>query len=256
MELGIYDIGDCGTGLSILERFAIYKSVGFTHVGFYMDDDYLGGESYLDMIKVAQDLDLKIDQVRLDYKQSNMFSETSDNEFFQYVESKISEGIKYGIPHIVMHASKGDTPSLISHFSLNKIVFYDKKLNDSGTKLCFENVRNNANIDAIMELKLANIGMCYDSGHAHCYSDEMGILERYKDVIYCTHLHDNDGSDTHEMIGKGSIEWDTMYPLICNTSRRVDYLECFMGRDVVADRDMFRAFVLDAYESYMRLGEN
>jgi sugar phosphate isomerase/epimerase len=256
MNIGIYDIGKCGTDLSILERFTIYKSAGFTHVGFYLDDDYLEGESYLDMIQVARDLGLNIDQVHLDYKNSNMWAETTENEFLDYVNSKIDEAIKYNIPHIVLHASKGDNPPLISPFSLNKLVHFDKKLNDSGTKLCFENVRNSNNIDAVMDLKLANIGVCYDSGHAHCYSDEMGILQKYKDVIYCTHLHDNDGSDTHELIGNGSIEWDTMYPAICDTNREVDYLECFMPRGITANKDMFKAFVVDAYNSYVELGEN
>ena len=119
----------------------------------------------------------------------------------------------------------------------------------------FWNVRNSNNIDAIMDLKLANIGVCYDSGHAHCYSDELGFLNKYKDVIYCTHLHDNDGSDTHEIIGEGSIEWDTMYSAICATNRQLDYLECFIPRGITADKDMFRAFVSDAYDSYIGLGE-
>lgn len=253
--VGIYDIGPCGSGLSILERFAIYKSVGFTHVGFYLDDNYLDGESYVEMIEVARSLGLEIDQVHLDYKNSNMWAETTENEYLDYVESKIREGIKYGIPHLVLHASKGDTPPLISHFSLNKIVLFDKMLNGSDTKLCFENVRNSNNIDAVMDMKLANIGVCYDSGHAHCYSDEMGMLEKYKSVIYCTHLHDNDGSDTHEIIGKGSIEWDTMYPLICETNRVVDYLECFPSRGESLDHDKFREFVKSAFDSYSRLGE-
>ena len=138
MNIGIYDIGKCGTILSILERFAIYKSVGFTHVGFYLDNDYLEGESYEDMINTARDLELKIDQVHLDYNNSNMWAESAENEFILYVDNKIDEAIKYNIPHIVLHASKGDNSPLISPFSLNKLVYFDKKLNDSGTKLCFE----------------------------------------------------------------------------------------------------------------------
>lgn len=253
MKLGIYDIGNCGTNLTILERFAIYKSVGFTHVGFYMDNSYLGGENYQEMFAVAKDLGLIVEQVHLDYKNSNMFALNEENEFFEYLENKINEGIKYGVNHLIVHASKGDAPQPISHFSLNKIILFDKILNGSDTKLCFENVRNNSNIADVLNLKLNNVGMCYDSGHAHAYSNEVELLTKYSNVIYCTHLHDNMGSDTHNVIGTGNINWDIIYPLINNTNRKVDYLECFMGRNIVVTKDKFKKFVEDNYNSYKNI---
>ena len=250
MDLGIYDIGNCGTNLTILERFSIYKSMGFTHVGFYMDNSYLDGENYKDLFEVASNLGLKVEQVHLDYKNSNMFADNSENEFFNYLENKINEGVKYGVKHLIVHASKGDNPPPISHFSLNKLVYFDKMLNGSDTKLCFENVRNNSNINDVINLKLNNIGMCYDSGHAHAYSNEVELLSKYGSIICCTHLHDNIGQDTHQIIGSGSIDWATIYPLLNKTNRCVDYLECFMERNIVVTKDRFRKFVEQAYNAY------
>lgn len=258
MELGIYDIGECGTGLNIIERFEIYKSAGFTHVGFYLDNDYLDGENYVNMIDTAKSIGLKIDQVHLDYKNANMICEERENEYFRYIESKIAECIKYGIPHVVLHASKGNEPPLISNFGLNKVVFFDKILNGSDTKLCFENVRNNTNLDLILNLKLNNIGVCFDSGHAYCYSNSVLFLTKYQDTIYCTHLHDNSGTDTHEMIGEGKVHFDEIYPLLNKTKRHVDYLECFMPKGVRANKDMFKSFVGDCYTGYVNMtkGDN
>jgi hypothetical protein len=49
MKLGIYDLDFMD--LDIKERFSIYKEVGFTHVGFYLDDDYLKRkETYVELI--------------------------------------------------------------------------------------------------------------------------------------------------------------------------------------------------------------
>ena len=249
MKIGIYDIDV--VNLSIQERFEIYKSVGFTHVGFYFDNSYLKeNENYLQLIEIANKCGLNINQLHLDYKNSNMLSINEDNDFIKYIEIKIDEAINYGVKQLVLHASKGNEAPLISPYSIKRLKKLSKKLVKYNVELCFENVRDNTNLDKIMSLNLENINMCYDSGHAHCYSNEKEIINKYKDKITATHLHDNFTSDDHYKIGEGSIEWDAISSLLNETRRKIDYLESFPPRGSELSRKQFTDFVKDLYDAY------
>lgn len=252
MNLGIYDIGKCGSTLTAEERFKIYKDCGFTHIGFYLDNNYLDvGETYDNLVKLAHKYGLIIDQVHLDYKNSNMVELSADNDYLNYIELKINECKKYGIKHIIVHSSMGNNPPAISDFVLNKLRIFDKTMEDCDINLCFENVRVNNNLYKIMEQNYNNIFICFDSGHAHCYIDEENFLNTYKNKIVCTHLHDNFGDkDLHLVISKGNINWKNISNLLSKTKRQVDYLECFPNRDETLDYNKFVEFVTNAYNCY------
>ena len=249
MEIGIYDIDS--TELSIKERFKIYKDVGFTHVGFYFDNSYLKeNETYLEMIKEAKEVGLKLSQVHLDYKNTNMLSMNNDNEFINYLEIKANEAISYGIKDLVLHASKGNEPPLISKYSLRRIKKIANKVKDYDVRLCFENVRDNKNLDLIMKLDASNICVCYDTGHGHCYLNEEEFIKKYEDRIVTTHVHDNFKEDTHDLIGKGNIDWKAIASLLKETKREIDYLECFPPRGSNLNEEDFKWFIKQMYDSY------
>ena len=258
MKLGIYDIGKCGSNLTAKERFKIYKDAGFTHIGFYLDNNYLDdGETYEELVNLSNENGLIIDQIHLDYKNSNMVEFDCDNEYLSYIENKINECKKFGIKHIIVHSSMGNNPPTISNFVLNKLHIYDNMMQDCDTKLCFENVRVNNNLYKIMDQNYNNIAICFDSGHAHCYIDEIEFLNKFKHKIVCTHLHDNFGNkDLHLTISKGNINWKIISKLLKNTNRVVDYLECFPSREETLDYDKFVNFTIDAYNCYQKEFDN
>ena len=107
MKIGIYDLNECSY-LNYKERLEIYKRVGFTSVGLYLDNNYMSNrEEYEDIIEYARKLGLEVNQVHIDYKISNMICEDKET-YFNYVEKKLRECIKSKIPYLVLHASKGD----------------------------------------------------------------------------------------------------------------------------------------------------
>ena len=249
MDIGIYDIDS--TDLSIKERFEIYKEVGFNYVGFYFDNDYLKeGETYLDLINASKEVGLKLSQLHLDYKKSNMLSLNEDNEFINYVEMKVDEAINYKIRDLVIHASKGNEPPLISSYTLKRLKKISKKLLKYNVRLCFENVRNNTNLEIVMKEGIDNMCICYDSGHAHCYSDEIEFLNKYKDLIVTTHIHDNFKEDSHDIVGRGNIDWYKIVNALNKTKREIDYLECFPPRGKVLNKSEFKDFILEVYKGY------
>ena len=147
-------------------------------------------ESYKEIIEYARDIGLEVNQVHVDYKISNLISEDIDS-YLEYVEGKLKECIELNIPFMVLHASKGDKAPLVSANSIIKLKELMEKYKESGTCLCFENVRDNRNLETILESEINNIGMCYDLGHAYCYDNEFYLLEKYANKILCTHLHNN-----------------------------------------------------------------
>lgn len=250
MNVGIYDVDI--VQLSAKKRFQIYKDVGFSHVGFYFDDSYLKrGETYVELLKVAREVGLKISQLHLDYKNSNMLSLNEDNEYLRYIEIKVDEAIAYGVKELVLHASKGNNPSLISAYSFSRLKKLSKKLSKYDVKLCFENVRDNKNLEKIMSKNYPNIFICYDSGHAHCYDNEFELLGRYKEKILTTHIHDNFGEDDHLMISRGNIDWQRVSKELDKTNRKIDFLECFPPRGKDIGEDDFIDFVKEAYGYYV-----
>jgi len=247
MNIGIYDI-NTSSNLTYKERLDIYKSVGFKEIGIYLDNNYMeNGENYDDIIKYAKKINLNIKQVHLDYKISNLICSKETNEYFDYLENKILECIKYNIPLLVLHASKGDEPPIIDDENLNKLKNIAIKYKNENIIICFENVRVNDNLDKIISLKLSNIKICYDLGHAHCYGDEFELLDKYINNIACTHLHNNFGKDTHCKLNNGEIDYKKILKALKKTTIISSCLECFPPRGINLDKDCFKAFISNCY---------
>ena len=101
-----------------------------------------------------------------------------------------------------------------------------------------------------MKLDCDNICICYDTGHGHCYLNEEEFIKQYEDKIVTTHIHDNFKEDTHDLIGKGNIDWKVIFSLLKETKREIDYLECFPPRGSNLNKDDFKWFIKQMYDSY------
>lgn len=250
MKIGIYDLNECSS-LNYERRLQIYKQYGFTSVGLYLDDNYMSNnESYVDIIKCARENGLEVNQVHVDYKISNFICDDSE-VYFEYVEGKLNECINLCIPYMVLHASKGDNAPVLGDEELKKLKDLMCKYKDTKVYLCFENVRDNRNLEIILSSNINNVAMCYDLGHAYCYDNEFELLNRYKDVMLCTHLHNNNGKDTHNRLLGGQIDCKKIIPLINETKNIDNCLEVFPSRDVKLSEDEFKEFVKSCYSDYI-----
>lgn len=203
MEFGIYDINDF-KNIDYKTRLNLYKKVGFSSIGLYIDNNYmLECETYEEIISYAKAIGLKINQVHICYKFSNDICENLSN-YIQYVEEKLKVCEKYNIKNMVLHASKGDNPPKISNEALKQIetlATSHKQVN-----LAFENVRNNENLIKILNLNVPNITFCFDLGHANAYNS-LDLLDTFKHKISCSHLHNNFGKDEHNLLSNGEISY-------------------------------------------------
>lgn len=246
---GIYDI-DKATTLTYQERLDIYKDIGFNELALYLDNSYLKeNETYEQIIKYANKINTKIKQVHIDYKISNLITDETTSLYFEYLEQKINECIKFNIPYLVTHASMGDNPPEISEKQLKKLENLAKKYQDKNIIICFENVRNNNNLNKIIDLNLPNIKVCFDLGHAHCYGNEHELFEKYLPNICCTHLHNNFGKDTHNLLNIGDIDYKYFLNLLKKHKNISNCLECFPEYGKVLNKQEFILFIKNCFNS-------
>lgn len=247
--IGIYDI-DKVCDINYKQRLKIYKDCGFNEVALYLDNSYLNkNENYVDIILYAQQLNLKVNQVHIDYKISNLICDENSNQYFDYLENKILECISLKIPYLVAHASMSAEPPILNDKQLNKLKVLMEKYTNKDVCVCFENVRNNFNLDKILSLNLKNIGFCFDLGHAHCYGNEKELFQKYENKIKCSHLHNNTGKDTHNILNCGDIDYKYFLNKLKSKNNVSNCLECFPEYGAKLTEQEFILFVKNCKES-------
>jgi sugar phosphate isomerase/epimerase len=123
---------------------------------------------------------------------------------------------------------------LVQHVGVGKEEFSDRKQESAltslehlrafakplGVTLLVENIQNELSTpDALMALlhagHFADVGICFDVGHAHLMDGIPKSFEKLKDLIRSTHVHDNAGDrDSHLWPGEGNIDWKQTMELL------------------------------------------
>lgn len=246
---GIYDM-NIDTVLNYKERLYTYKKYGFKEVAIYLDNAYQKeNETYFDIISYARKIGLKIKQVHIDYKKSNLLASKETDEYFDYIQERLSEAYRLNIPYVVAHASKGDTPPSICENNIEKFRSLMQRFENMVT-LCIENVRNNDNLDRLLSLNLSNVKVCFDLGHAHAYGDENELLSKYLPHIICSHLHNNFGKDSHQALDDGEIDYTPIISTLSKIPFSSNCLECFPPKPNGAlSKSEFEEFVCHCYQT-------
>jgi len=61
----------------------------------------------------------------------------------------------------------------------------------------------------LVQTRLANVKLCFDTGHAHLEGGVVPALESAHELIATTHIHDNHGErDEHLLPFQGTIDWN------------------------------------------------
>src|ERR1700737_590407 len=89
-----------------------------------------------------------------------------------------------------------------------------------GVRILLENIPNELSMpDRLVEFirtsHLDDVGVCFDTGHAHMMGDVASAFETLKNQIHSTHVHDNDKErDSHLWPGAGTIDWKSTLELL------------------------------------------
>ena len=105
--------------------------------------------------------------------------------------------------------------------SLSELVRFAESLN---IKIAFENMPfEKKQLDLISDLITDSnpkiTGICYDSGHGNIIKGSIEWLERWKDRLFVTHLHDNYGKkDKHLLPFNGNVDFNPIISIIRDSS--------------------------------------
>jgi sugar phosphate isomerase/epimerase len=163
---------------------------------------------------------------------------------------------KIPLPYAIVHMGSPDDPYTLKHldaiyYSLEILIPFAR---DRGVCLALENIPNQLSpIDKILhfldETQLAEVGICFDSGHSNLLSSPAEEIEMAGKRIVTTHLHDNHGQkDEHLLPFEGSISW----PGVLESFNKINYQGCLLFELKAGNRDPFDV-LKSAFQSFDRL---
>ncbi|HEV2387168.1 MAG TPA: sugar phosphate isomerase/epimerase family protein [Candidatus Acidoferrales bacterium] len=125
---------------------------------------------------------------------------------------------------LVQHVGSGHEPLDDRHQeaafnSLEILVVFARQ---RGVKIALENTPGDlsspdALMDFLRQTRLADLGLCFDTGHARLGEGVEPSFERMRDRVVTTHIHDNHGElDEHLVPFEGSIDWEAALRLLAN----------------------------------------
>lgn len=176
-------------------------------------------------IKYALSLGLKIPYVHLNVENPNdlWVKGAMHDKWIESIRKEIELCSKYNIPIAIYHATIGNPNCKVispSEFALNSFLNLAKYAENLGVKLALENLDNNSieHFRFLLDnVKMDNVGFCYDAGHHNLYAKDLDLLELYGNRLMAVHLHDNLGDyqfgddytrDLHYIPFDGNVDYD------------------------------------------------
>lgn len=99
---------------------------------------------------------------------------------------------------------------------------------ERGVKLLLENTGGGMGtpsrlIDFLKYTRLDDVGICFDTGHAHLEGALAESLNTVRARMVCAHLHDNAGEkDDHRMPFAGGVDWAAFLPALAGAAAGID----------------------------------
>ncbi len=237
-------------------RYPLFKKAGFDSIMLWWGNDEVA--TRVDRIWLAKAFDLHIENAHASTDSLNALwlPGVDGNRTALRLLREIADAAEFGIETLVLHLTNGSTPPPVSTEGLRRIEYLVRLAEDSGVKLAFENVRSTEHLSTVLShFTSPNVGLCFDSGHAHCRTPDTDLLGRYSDRIFALHLHDNHAdSDAHLLPMDGSIDWQSlMQKLAASNYTGSITLEADIHGLKTYEEAGLEAFLGEAHERAVRL---
>ncbi|WML34812.1 sugar phosphate isomerase/epimerase [Clostridium sp. OS1-26] len=159
--------------------------------------------------------------------ENKLISETTFNEHKKAILFAKAINAKYIVIHPGFYYSSAFGKENTKKRAYELVSRLNKMAKQLGIKLAVENVGCNGDSLFTQEEYIKfienvddNIGYLIDTGHAHINKWNIPeLIEKTEDRLIALHLHDNFGeADEHNPIGQGSIDWESIFKVLKNTS--------------------------------------
>lgn len=231
------------------KRVKEIKEAGYDHLMLWWEDEtYPEFIDRREFIKIVKSYDLKLDNVHLPSDGINtLWFEGSDRiKKVDEIRRWMNECRESGAEMVVLHSTSGIGIALdksMGYKSFEKII---GEAEDIKLKVAVENIRMLKYLDFVLEEFISDYaGLCYDSSHDFIEGQSCGgILERWKDRLFCLHLSDCDGiSDKHWIPGKGIVDWRKIIGIIKETECKNISMEIYpdQSEKIPASHDFIKS---------------
>ena len=205
--IGISSIN--GVSLPMDERFAKFKAAGFESILLWWGHN--DEVSRAGRVALAQKHGLYIENAHAMTDDLNALWLDGDKgeHTLSELKQEVTDCSFYGIGTLVVHLTNGSKPPSVSNIGISRIEELIRHAESLKVRLAFENVRNTEHVRFVLNHYLSSyVGLCYDSGHEHLWSQETDWLHEYGARVFAIHLHDNNGDmDSHLVPFDGEIDW-------------------------------------------------
>jgi sugar phosphate isomerase/epimerase len=128
-----------------------------------------------------------------------------------------------------------------------------------GVRVLLENIPNELStpeklVEFLKTGHFSDVGVCFDTGHAHLEGGVAPALEILKDHIRSTHIHDNkQDKDAHLVPGDGTIDWNLTMELLRSAPQAPPILMELEG-DAVGNPDFGKKLPELTSKAWKKLG--
>ena len=209
---------------SLANAALLASKAGFTHVDYtppVINDDW---ESIMKTsCKIFDEYGLKVNQTHIPF---NRYGSCGSNHRL-YVDRVLEATAFMGAQHAVVHGDEFDfentqySPEAALEYNHNYFCKDIEFAKNNGFKMAFETVFNDHPVktrfsskpqellDLIHSFNSDYAVCCWDFGHAHVSfrKEAPEWIKKFGSLIECTHVHDNAGNDSHQMLLTGDIDW-------------------------------------------------
>lgn len=242
---------------NVIDTINAIKNAGFKYVFVqWYDKDFKVDQ--LTQVKLCKENNLNIIFAHLGYQKINEIWTIKGDYFVERYKKDILDCHNLGIDMVVMHASsksEAPGPNVLGLNRFKQIVDYAESL---GVKVAVENTRIRNHVEYLLDnITNDNFGLCFDAGHYHTHFNDNWNIDKYKNRVFCIHLHDNHGNnvDEHLLPYDGTLNWNETIkklnnlnydgPVTMELCYRNDYLNMNIND-----------FYIEGYKRGLRLNED
>lgn len=218
--------------VSILERI---QKAGFDMVEIFCARqhlDYHDRNQVLELADWFRDAPLKLNSMHMPMYRDTIWGKSGPHAVVSIAETEkvrrveavdemkraleVAEYIpfRYAVVHVGVSEEEYDERKMEAAFwSIEHLRLFGRQ---RGVTLAFENIPNELTtperlLHLIQTLHFPDLGVCFDSGHAHIGQGVGQSFEKLRPLVLTTHLHDNRGDrDDHLFPFEGGIDWTAL----------------------------------------------
>ena len=170
----------------------------------------------------AKSLGLLFQSVHAPFRKTSALWEPGDagEAALQELLACLADCKRLGVPVMVSHVFMGFEVKEPNELGLARFSRLFAAAKEMGIQIALENVESVPHLQYLLDrCHEPHVGLCWDSGHAHCYNREYDLLSLYGHRLMATHLNDNFGvrsadgaiskyDDLHLLPFDGTVDWD------------------------------------------------